>query len=584
MSCGPACVCYPAMPLSAPKVILPPRPNAKKLAFVARFSTKNPIIEGSHNYLKSKQTIPVESDQSNPSGTTCAACSAGTTFGVESTELLTDISDNKESLGILQDNEAFKSICIDLLEFAPGTTLTGVAALPPNTISFHTIHKPISPPRTPEENDLDRNSMQSFEECSDLSSAHPPSFVQPHPPYAVFSAPIVASQRMTREGAAKAVYHVSIDVTDYPLPENEQWLVGGSFGVVSANDSDTVDEILELCNEKEVHAETMLRTEGGRWPTVWGDDKTRTLITTKYELLRWCSDVSSSPIQKSYLRVFAEYATNAIEKQVLLYLCSAEGQTAFCSLRSGPPVTLLHLMHAFPSARPALSHLLSVIPQLYPRWYSLSSDPGSNHGTLDFAFTVAEVPHYKGYQRTGVASGFLRTLVKRHLAGEKNIRIPMFRGLHANPFTKDFADTGPMILIGAGVGIAPFRGFVQRRVSSAKCAGKVYVIQGCRDQSFDGIYEGDLKGAEHCIVESQAGRKEYVQDEVVRQGNLIWRVMTEEGGRVYLCGAAKGFLEGVEKALRRVAVKYGNMSEEEAVDRWKKWQDPLDLRFIKEVW
>lgn len=597
VSCGPNCVCHPA-----PAIALRPRAKARRLPFAASLTTKNPTRDDIRLPHR-QETVQVETLSGGSSrtetipkdtGGSCAACCSGVTFDLDSIVRLQALEPRDVEAGLdrLESIDAFRILKIDLQTFQTGSKLSSVPALPPVSVKLEEQQSPISPPATPRTSSEshDRSTTQNSKgntnlHVSALQSQHPPAFVQPHPPHEVYSAAIIHAEQMTKVGASKRVYHLSIDVSDYPLPPGESWLVGGSFGMCPANDEDTVNEVLQITGDSEIAQQRiLLKTEGGRWPTVWGDEQARTLPTTRYDLLRWCSDISSSPIKKNVLRIMAEYATDEVEKQVLLFLTSKQGQSAFCSLRGGDPITLSHLLQAFPSSKPPLDHLLSVLPQLMPRWYSLSSDPGSNHGTLDFAFTVAEVPHFKGHARGGVGSGFLESLAKRVMAGEKDLRLPMFRGLHANPFTKDFADSGPIILIGAGVGIAPFRGFVQRRVSSAKCAGKVYVIQGCRDSQFDGIYGNDLQSATHCIVESQAGRKEYVQDEVVRQGELIWRVMNEDGGRVYVCGAAKGFLQGIEKALRKVAMKHGELSEDGAKEIWKKWQDPLDLRLILEVW
>lgn len=604
MSCGPNCVCHPS-----PAVALRPRSKAKRLAFASTLTTKNPTRDDIRIPAQ-PATIQVESLSGGESKTEelpratgggCAACCSGVTIDLDSFVRLSPLTEAEVSSGLqrLRAVHAFKVLDMDLTDFEPGSRLTSVPALPPRTVRLERQTDPISPPATPRSSEdlearpasqsaiksLDRQVKHKSRIVLSTPSKHPPKFVQPHPPHEVFSAPILHAEQMTKDGASKRVYHLSIDVSDYPMPAGESWLVGGSFGMCPANEHEIVEEVLEATDGLETaHESVLLKTDSGHWPTVWGDDQARTLQTTKYDILRWCSDISSSPIKKNILRVLAEYASDKLEKQILLFLISRQGQNAFCNLRGGNPITLPHLLHAFPSTKPPLAALLAVLPQLMPRWYSLSSDPTSNHGTLEFAFTVAEMAHFKGHSRGGVGSGFLESLVKQKLAGEEDLRLPMFRGLHANPFTKDFADSGPMILIGAGVGIAPFRGFVQRRVSSAKCAGKVYVIQGCRDSQFDGIYGNDLQSATHCIVESQAGRKEYVQDEVVRQGELIWRVMNDEGGRVYVCGAAKGFLQGIEKALRKVAMQHGHQTEEESKETWKKWQDPLDLRVILEVW
>ena len=89
-----------------------------------------------------------------------------------------------------------------------------------------------------------------------------------------------------------------------------------------------------------------------------------------------------------------------------------------------------------------------------------------------------------------------------------DIRVPMFRGLMANPLARKFVSDGPMLLIRAGVGIAPFRGFVQRRLKSANCANKVWVLQGVRDSLLDEPYSGEWGVEEDQIknvVQSRCG-------------------------------------------------------------------------------
>jgi hypothetical protein len=83
--------------------------------------------------------------------------------------------------------------------------------------------------------------------------------------------------------------------------------------------------------------------------------------------LTWCSDVQSYPPTKQLRRLLAEYAESEHERKILMYLSSAQGQSSFCDLRTGPYVTLLQLLSAFPSSRPPLDHLLSVLNTLMPR-------------------------------------------------------------------------------------------------------------------------------------------------------------------------------------------------------------------------
>ena len=472
------------------------------------------------------------------------------------------------------DNEAFRSLRLRLGPLSLGSTLSNIVDPPLETVSLRSFTAEEPPPQR------------------STTKQHPPNFVTPHPPYEVHSAKVHHARELTRPGAEKRTYHFDLDVTDYPAESGDvDFVVGGAIGVQAPNSEELVDEILDVLliprfiRDKPV----MLKTTSGRWPTIWGDDIPRDLVTTRRELLTWCSDIQSYPPTKPLLRLLAEYATEANEKKILLYLASAQGQAAFCDLRTGPHITIAQLLNAFPSSQPPLSHLLSVLNNLMPRFYSLSQDPqlsstreGSNcRRLIEIAVTVHETPNWRGGPRTGLGSGFLERIARKVQEAETSgtsiadldLRVPMFRGLMSNPLAREFVTDGPMLLIGAGVGVAPFRGFVQRRLKSANCANKVWVLQGVRDSLLDELYSGEWGVEEDKVkkvVQSRRGEGRYVQEEVRHQADLVWFVINALDGRVFVCGSSKGMGEGVEMALVDVAMDKGNLRREEAEEFWGK--------------
>ena len=474
---------------------------------------------------------------------------------------------------VLPPNEAFRTLQLRLGPLSLDSNLHKIVDLPPQTVFF----KPLAS-RAPSVTSTVQN--------------HPPTFVTPHAPYEVFSAKVHHARELTKAGAEKRTYHFDLDVTEYPAESGDvDFVVGGAIGVQAPNSEQMVNEVFDLLNipncarDKQI----IMNTTTGRWPTIWGDDKPRELVTTRRELLMWCSDVQSYPPTKPLLRLLAEYATAPNEMKILLYLSSAQGQAAFCDLRTGPHITIAQLLSAFPSSQPPLPHLLSVLNTLMPRFYSLSQDPqvsptsesDNSRRLIEIAVTVHETPNWRGGPRTGVGSGFLERIAKRVQAAEKNglaatdldIRVPMFRGLMANPLAREFVTDGPMLLIGAGVGVAPFRGFVQRRLKSANCANKVWVLQGVRDSLLDELYSGEW-GVDEAkvkkVVQSRRGEGRYVQEEVRHQADLVWFIINALDGRVFVCGSSKGMGEGVERALVDVAMDKGNLRREEAEEFWVK--------------
>lgn len=236
-----------------------------------------------------------------------------------------------------------------------------------------------------------------------------------------------------------------------------------------------------------------------------------------------------------------------------------------------------------------------------PRFYSLSNDPhescvpsASCSRVIEIAVTVHETPNWRGGPRTGVGSGFFerqaKLFIEAEARGEKiDLRIPMFKGLMANPLAREFVSDGPMLLIGAGVGVAPFRGFVQRRLKNANCANKVWVLQGVRDSLLDELYSGEWGVHESEVKKVVQSRKndgkqkgKYVQDEVRMQKDLVWFIINSVDGRVFVCGSSKGMGEGVEQALVDVAMEMGNLGYEEAQNFWALKKDAG--QYIAETW
>lgn len=509
------------------------------------------------------------------------------------------------------DNDAYRALTLNI-GLIP-TKLSGIVDLPERKVSLLPAKGVDVPASATSPTDSAVSLASTVEETTDFTpvtqseppapmsidtKVHPPKFVQPHPPYDVFSARIFSTRELTKPGAEKRTYHFDLDVTSYPA-ESTDFKVGGAIGVVAPNEPDMVDELMDLLSIPKFIRDrpVIVKTTAGRWPTVWGEDQARDLVSTRRDLLTWCSDIQSYPPTKHLLRLMAEFASDENEKKILTYLCSAEGQGAFCDFRVGPHMTICQLLHAFPSSKPPLDWLLSTLQQLMPRFYSLSNDPHEScvpvngcSRVIEIAVTVHETSNWTGGQRTGVASGFFerqaRRFIEAEARGEKvDLRIPMFKGLMANPLAREFVSDGPMLLIGAGVGVAPFRGFVQRRLKNANCANKVWVLQGVRDSLLDELYSGEwgLPDKEvRKVVQSRRGVGRYVQEEVINQAELCWFVINALDGRIFVCGSSKGMGEGVEAALVEVAMKMGNLDQAGAEEFWRLKKEAG--QYIAETW
>jgi len=378
-------------------------------------------------------------------------------------------------------NAAYKFLGLNLRGLSLESPLTKILACPEPSVTFGPLRR----------ESIDQKFPAESRHAHDAAyvNTHAPEYMQPHPPYNVFNAPVYDARELTKPGAEKRTFHFDIDVTDYPAEGGVDFKVGGAIGVCPPNDPAVVEDIMNQLGVPRFQRDRPMRliTKGGRWPTIWGDEESRELVTTKREVLTWTIDITSQAPTKPLLRLLAEYASDPDEKQILNYVCSAQGQAAFCDLRTGPHITLQQLLHAFPSSKPPLEAICGVLSQLMPRFYSLSNDPHvsstreglAGRRLIEIAVTIHETPNYTGDKRTGVGSGFMERIASQFVAAEDaareaatangsaidntpglagrklNLSVPMFRGLMSNPLSREFASDGPMVLIGAGVGWRP---------------------------------------------------------------------------------------------------------------------------------
>ena len=224
-----------------------------------------------------------------------------------------DAQDLQTASLTLPDNDAFRSLSLNLSSLSLETELTSVPELPSITVTFDKVADAIT-------------------QDGPLNITKPPTFLQPHPPYQVFLAPVAHARVLTKPGAEKRTYHFDLDVTDYPEEGGVDFKVGGAIGVCPPNSDEMINDIFDRLGIPKYLRDkpVTMKTLGGRWPTIWGSEEARTLVSTRRQLFLWCLDVQSSAPTKKLLRVLAEFADAINEKKILLYLTSAEGQAAFC--------------------------------------------------------------------------------------------------------------------------------------------------------------------------------------------------------------------------------------------------------------
>ena len=224
---------------------------------------------------------------------------------------------------------------------------------------------------------------------------------------------------------------------------------------------------------------------------------------------------------------------------------------------------LLDLLGAFPSARPKLADLVRSLPMLRRRLYSIASSPRAHAGQVHLCVSVVR-DERRGRVRHGVGSSFLG----RHAVGAA----PILASVQESHFRLPSDPHTPIVMVGPGTGIAPFRAFLaDRAVAGSK--GRAWLFFGDQRKRTDFLYgpalqawlaDGTLSRLDLAFSRDQTD-KVYVQHRMIEQAADLWRWL-QDGAHFYVCGDAMRMARDVDAALRRIAMTEGKLTEDQARD------------------
>ncbi|MCU8008362.1 assimilatory sulfite reductase (NADPH) flavoprotein subunit [Shewanella sp. SM87] len=367
-----------------------------------------------------------------------------------------------------------------------------------------------------------------------------------------YSAEVLVSQKITGRGSDRDVRHVEIDLGDSGLT----YQAGDALGVWFSNNEVLVDEVLAGLS--------------------LAADELVTLGTESLSLKQALVDKKElTQLYPGLVKAWAELSGSA----ELLALSEDKEQVRHFILKH----QFADLVTQYPLSNNSVTlnaaKLLELLRPLTPRLYSIASS--QSEVETEVHLTVALVADERhGSARFGGASHFLAsaqegTQVKVYVESNKHFRLP------ENPET-------PVIMVGPGTGVAPFRAFMQERVAQG-IQGDSWLFFGNPHFEQDFLYQtewqqylknGDLSRIDVAFSRDQA-HKIYVQHRIKEQGQALWQWL-QNGAHLYICGDAERMAKDVHQALIEVAVEVGGLNTEAAEAYFETLRS--DKRYQKDVY
>jgi sulfite reductase (NADPH) flavoprotein alpha-component len=343
-------------------------------------------------------------------------------------------------------------------------------------------------------------------------------------------ATFVSRRLLNKPGSEKETWHIDFDLTGCGL----DYVVGDSFGIFARNDLGHVDQIIALLGAShttEVRGKTL-----------------REVLT---------DEVSLAPAPDSLFELLS-FITGGAQREKARALAQGDDP-------DGDAATLdvMAALQKFSGVRPHPEAFVEALEPLQPRLYSISSSHNATPGKL--SLTVDCVRYIVGKRkRLGLASIFL---AERIQPGDE-VKVYVQKA-HGFALPKD--PKVPIIMIGPGTGIAPFRAFLLDRKATG-APGKNWLFFGHQRSSCDFFYADELNAMKTAglltrlsLAWSRDGEKKfYVQDRMREVGREMWSWLAE-GANIYICGDAKRMAKDVERALVDIVAQHGARSTDEAV-------------------
>lgn len=347
-----------------------------------------------------------------------------------------------------------------------------------------------------------------------------------------YTASVIARQQITSRDASKVTEHIEIDLADSGI----QYQAGDVLGVYVKNDPALIAAVLSA-----------LKLDG-QAKVALNNGQTSTLEQALSEHIELTQN------NPGLVKKWAELSGH-LELQALI-----ADSAALQDFASQTP--LVAMLQNYPATIEAQA-LLGVLRPLTPRMYSIAS--AQDEVGEEVHLTLGRVQYqHQGQDYSGVASAYLG----QQLEEDDEVRVFVEANTH---FRLPENTHTPIIMIGAGTGIAPYRAFLQQRESD-EATGAAWLIFGNHKFTDDFLYQSEwqrwhqlglLSKTSFAWSRQNPKRKTYVQDKIIEQGEELWQWL-QQGAHIYVCGDANQMAKAVETALLQVIHQFGSLDPEDA--------------------
>ncbi len=380
----------------------------------------------------------------------------------------------------------------------------------------------------------------------------------------------------TSQGEGRSTRHIEVK-----LPDGMHYQPGDHLCVVPLNDDAVVERLLKRFRlDRDTYVRIESRSEM-RGPFPSGS------TFSVYNLAQTAGELQSVATRRdiAMLARYSECPNSRSALEALAQPAADDGTDAYTSEVLEKRKSVLDILEDYPACDLPLAVFLELIPFLSPRYYSISSAPAHKPGTCSITVGVTRGPALSG---KGEFKGTCSTYLAGLAPGDR------FQAVVKKP-TSDFRlpddPSQPIIMVGPGTGIAPFRGFLQQRDHLQKEGGKLgdaLLFFGCRHPDYDYLYRDELADygnrdvAEiYAAFSRHGGARTYVQDLIKREAQRVWTLI-DQGARIYICGDGARMEPDVREALKVIYAEKARASEDDA-SRWIETMIEKE-RYVLDVW